>query len=251
MSLKPAGFYPDSIKYTAIPKLFVSDLLPKIDDAVELKVTLYLFQMLGEKRGYPRYVTYSEMEKAPGVLRGLAHLAAACGGAATDVLRTGLDKAVVRGGFLRLPMRREERQEYLFLLNTPKNNEAIEKIRTGELSIRLDSTKEPWRPQVDHDHEDNIFTLYENEIGSLTPSIAELLKDVESRFPLQWIKDAIIESAVQNVRRWSYIEAILKTWEKEGRGIGKPRRDPEAPPDASRYYEGHYGELLKQRQRDK
>ncbi len=250
MSVRPLGFYPDSVKYTAIPKLFLTDLLPKIDDVIELKVTLYLFQTLGEKRGYPRYVTYSEMADHPGILRGMAHLAASYGGAATDVLKTGLDKAVLRGGFLRLAMISQEKQEDLFLLNTPKNNQVIAKIQSGEMAIRLGPSREPWKPQAYQDREDDIFTLYENEIGIITPAVAELLKDAESQYPVQWIKEAITESSTHNSRSWSYVEAILKTWKKEGRSIGKPRRDPEAPTDASRYYEGYYGELLKQRQRD-
>ncbi|MSQ15817.1 MAG: DnaD domain protein [Dehalococcoidia bacterium] len=251
MSSRPPGFFPDNVRYTAIPKIFLSDLLPKIDEVAELKITLYLFQALGDKRGYPRFVTYSELENAPMVLKGLAHLAAACGGSATDILRSGLDQAVLRGGFLRLKMQRAGKQEDLFLLNTPKNNRNMEKIIRGELPVHPDHTREPWQPQSLADQEENIFTRYENEVGMLTPAIAELLKDAESHYPSQWIMEAITEAAVHNARSWSYIEAILKTWEKEGRGDGKSRRDPEAPPDASRYYEGHYGEILKQRQRDR
>lgn len=245
------AFFPDKLEYTAVPKLFLSDLLPRIDSLAELKVSLYLFRALSEKRGYPRFVTYTELAGNQALIRGLAEVAASCGGSPTDVLRDGLGKAVARGGFLRLKMNRGADEEEIFLLNTAKNQQALDQIRSGKLAIRVDSSRREWQPVGGPAQDENIFTLYENEIGLLTPSIAEQLKDAEAHFPLDWIKEAIAEAAAQNARSWRYIEAILRRWEKEGKTIGKPGRDPEAPPGASKYYEGYWGELLKQRERDR
>ncbi|MFA5079932.1 MAG: DnaD domain protein, partial [Dehalococcoidia bacterium] len=55
----------------------------------------------------------------------------------------------------------------------------------------------------------NIFTLYEQEIGDLTPGISELLKDAETEYPSEWISGAIKLAATQNKRNWSYIKGIL------------------------------------------
>jgi len=77
----------------------------------------------------------------------------------------------------------------------------------------------------------NIFRLYENEIGLLTPMIADSLKDAEQDYPADWIADAIRIAGAQNKRSWAYCEAILKRWKVEGRGDSKEKR---APPNGQR-----------------
>jgi DNA replication protein len=63
----------------------------------------------------------------------------------------------------------------------------------------------------------NIFVLYEQNIGLLTPLIAEELKDAASQYPMEWIEAAFREAVTHNKRKWSYIRAILRRWETEGR----------------------------------
>jgi len=33
----------------------------------------------------------------------------------------------------------------------------------------------------------------------------------------QWVEDAIMESVTNNVRKWSYVKAILSNWKANGR----------------------------------
>jgi DnaD/phage-associated family protein len=68
---------------------------------------------------------------------------------------------------------------------------------------------------------ENLFKVYEGEIGQLTPSISEALKDAEKVYPAGWVEDAIKESVKSGVRKWKYAEAILERWHKEGRGNGQ------------------------------
>jgi DnaD/phage-associated family protein len=65
----------------------------------------------------------------------------------------------------------------------------------------------------------NIFKVYENEIGTLTPAIAEKigLWIDDNGFPNDYITDAIKEAALQNKRNWAYIEAILRRWKVDGK----------------------------------
>lgn len=63
----------------------------------------------------------------------------------------------------------------------------------------------------------NIFVLYEQNIGLLSPMIAEELKDAADSYPTDWIEAAFREAVQQNKRKWSYIRAILRHWETEGR----------------------------------
>jgi DnaD/phage-associated family protein len=71
-----------------------------------------------------------------------------------------------------------------------------------------------------------IYQLYEENIGPLTPLIADNLKEAESTYHEDWIRDAIQTAVENNVRRWKYIEAILTSWKKEGR-YAKTKRDYE------------------------
>ena len=65
-----------------------------------------------------------------------------------------------------------------------------------------------------------IFSLYEQNIGQLTPMMAEVLKDAESMYPPGWIGEAIQLSVENNKRAWGYCEAILKRWQANGKDSG-------------------------------
>jgi len=61
-----------------------------------------------------------------------------------------------------------------------------------------------------------IFKLYEQEIGLITPLIADQLSEAEKDYPAEWFAPAFQEAARNNVRTWSYASAILKRWKIEG-----------------------------------
>jgi DnaD/phage-associated family protein len=62
----------------------------------------------------------------------------------------------------------------------------------------------------------NLFMLYTQEIGLLTPLIADGIEDWEKIVPEKYIRDAITEAVKNNARNWKYIEAILKRWKAQG-----------------------------------
>ena len=70
-----------------------------------------------------------------------------------------------------------------------------------------------------------MFRLYEENIGPLTPLIADMLKDAEELYQAPWIADAIELAVKNNKRNWKYCEAILKRWKEEGRAEKQDRRD--------------------------
>ena len=63
----------------------------------------------------------------------------------------------------------------------------------------------------------NIYMLYEENIGPLTPLIADRLRAAEEKYKPNWIADAIEKAVVSNVRSWRYVEAILMSWKENGR----------------------------------
>jgi DnaD/phage-associated family protein len=92
-----------------------------------------------------------------------------------------------------------------------------------------------WRPSIDAEapisvtvERPNIFTLYEQNIGALTPLIADELRDAERNFPADWLKEAIRMAVENNARSWRYVLAILERWQREGKDDhGKGRADSE------------------------
>jgi DnaD/phage-associated family protein len=91
----------------------------------------------------------------------------------------------------------------------------------------------------------NIFTLYEENIGLLSPMIAEELKQAEKLYPPSWIEEAFKEAVSLNKRSWRYICRILERWAAEGKESGEPRGDFEKKTDSNRYLKGRYGHLVR------
>lgn len=73
-----------------------------------------------------------------------------------------------------------------------------------------------------------LFSLYEANIGMIGPMMVDVLQDAINEYPEQWFEPAIKQAVENNVRKWNYIEAILKRWKVEGmRSLpDKPVKDP-------------------------
>lgn len=72
-----------------------------------------------------------------------------------------------------------------------------------------------------------VFTEYENEIGQLTPIISGQIEAAVDEFGANWLVDAIAIAADNNVRKWSYINGILKRWRVDGRDNGAKKKTKE------------------------
>jgi len=229
--MKPFPGFSPRMRFTPLPNVFFSQLLPQIDDLTELKATLHVFWALYKKRGYPRFVTYGELLGDRRLMAGMED---------GDALRHGLQMATSRGTLIRLSLEREGRSEDIYFLNSESNRDAVVKIETGELDVGAVPRAQPYHKP---EEQPNIFILYEQNIGMLTPMIAEQLKDAERIYPSTWIEAAFKEAVSQNVRKWGYISAILERWAAEGRNHGKGGRHPEE--DRDKYLKGRYGHVVK------
>jgi DNA replication protein len=234
--MKAFSGFPAKTRYTPIPNLFFSEVLPQIDDLAELKVTLHIFWAVYRKRGYPRFVTYNELRSDSTLMRGLGD-----NDSQSEPLRRGLELGVKRGTLLCLKLERSGDTHELYFVNTDADRRAIEKIKSGELDPGALVKSEPCTVIQETP---NIFTLYEQNIGMLTPIIAEELKDAEKLFPASWIEDAFKEAVILNKRSWKYISRILERWKAEGRHDGEPGRYSKAESNPEEYFR-RYGHLLK------
>ena len=68
---------------------------------------------------------------------------------------------------------------------------------------------------------ENPFTVYEQNIGPLTPAVAERIKLAEKDYSTAWVVEAIHLSAMRNKRRWDYAEGILRNWHRDGKDDGE------------------------------
>jgi DNA replication protein len=234
-----AGF-PGGALTTAIPNLFFTAVLPRISDPAELVVSLYFFFADRRKKGQPRFLTYGELA-ADGIL------VAALDSLGEGALRRGLDAAVERGTLLRLDVEpvcpaggNEGQAQELYFLNTPTGRGAAAATEADlqGLGRLLPPPTEP------HELKPSIFELYEQNIGPLTPMVAEYLKDAEEQYPADWFAPAFQRAVEQNKRSWSYIAAILRRWEAEGPDYEKAGRDLERP-GRKRPLSGRYRPLVR------
>ncbi|MEL7636434.1 MAG: DnaD domain protein [Anaerolineaceae bacterium] len=63
----------------------------------------------------------------------------------------------------------------------------------------------------------NLFKLYEDNFGALTPMMAETIKVDMDTYAIDWIEDAMKEAVEYNARNWKYVQAILRNWQEKGR----------------------------------
>jgi DnaD/phage-associated family protein len=233
----PFGGIPAGARATAVPSVFFSELLPRIEDPSELRVTLYVIYALGRRKGHPRFVTERELRSEPVLIAALAN---GDDDAAAERLRDGLSLAVERGSLIGLDVEHRGREEQLVFLNTPSSRRAVDQIRRGELDLGrpLGAESPPAASQ-----RDNVFQLYEANIGALTPLVADELKEAEQLYPYEWLEEAFREAALQNKRSWRYAAAILQRWATEGRRREAPGRDSDTGNSARAQFLRRYRDL--------
>ncbi|MFH1775532.1 MAG: DnaD domain protein [Chloroflexota bacterium] len=236
--MKQFGGFPAKMEFTPVPNLFFSSLLAGIDDMGELKTTLHLFEVLYRKRGYPRFISYGELCRHRALMNSLKGPDLS----AEEVLRGSLGLAVRRGTVLHLVVDRDGAAADIYFLNTEESRGAIARIQSGELELK---GLRPRGAYVELGEEPDIFTLYEQNVGMITPMIAEELCEAEKLYPVGWIRDAIKEAVSLNKRNWRYIARILESWSSQGRADGTHRRDTAQKQDPDKYIKGKYGHMVR------
>jgi DnaD/phage-associated family protein len=226
----------------SVPDLFFSRDLPAIDDPVALKLMLHLLWRIQRRpTGSPPALRATDLAADPTLRRGLSVLGlpeADLGGA----IRGALVALTRRGLLLAVPVAGEGAPETWWLVADRQGRETMARLEAeGRLLSEAVAPRDrdgvptyfgraaeegavqdtpPWgaEPAVDPAAErPNIFVLYEEHIGLLSPLVAETLTDAARDYPPGWIEDAFRLAAEANVRKWAYVRAILERWAREGR----------------------------------
>ncbi len=211
---RTTGFLVATAPTVAIPLPFFTDVLPQIRNLEELHVTLTLFRHVAEGGGMETPIA----ERA--LLRDrLLREALRREGSPRDPrerLASGLDLAVARGTALRFTASVGRRQQSWYYVNTAANRGTVTAMAEGRAQpppVLWDDEQAP-RIQVDRP---NLFRLYEQNIGPLTPLLADRMIHAMEEYPTDWIEEAIEESVAYNRRSWRYIQRILEQWMAQGR----------------------------------
>ena len=215
--------FTDSESFTQLPDTFFQELLTEIDDVAELKVTLFFLWRVQHMEGPFRALCQTDFEE-----KDL--------GLSANEVAVGLEKAVHRGSMLRA----EHDADVFYFLNSPRGRAAAEAFAKGNWR---ESAKIMSAPVVERP---NVFKLYEENIGPLTPMIADMLKDAEETYSDEWIAEALEIAIKNNVRNWKYVEAILKRWKEKGKYEGKDRQD--AGQDSKKYSKGKYSDFISRKE---
>ena len=208
--MESSGF-PRGTRYTPVPDPLFGPLLEAISDPAELKCTLRALWVLHQKKARPRTFTEEELLSDRVLLVGLKGL----GGSPYEAISRGLKAAVDRGTFLTCPMVQNNVQTQVYTLNDEAGRRAFEAMRQDGRPVDGSDVREGVVGAIP-EPKPNIFNLYENRIGVLTPTIAEEMKEAEAEYPWSWIQEAFDLAIDRNRRSWPYIQGILRRWSTEG-----------------------------------
>lgn len=217
------GFVVATDPSVGVPRAFFTDVLPGIIDLAELHVTLTMFRLVSEVGGLSSVVAHSTLLRDRHLRRALR-----IPGTPNEPdrrIRNGVDLAVGRGTLLRFIAEYESGERTWYYVNTPVAQAIVAAMARGT-SLPPEAIWEGEDvPQV-RPERPNIFRRYEQNIGLLTPLIADQIVNAMERYPQDWIEDAIAEAVDYNRRSWRYIQRILDSWSVNGRGDDTSRPTP-------------------------
>jgi DNA replication protein len=248
MFTQSTGFigFPDiKMKPVIIPDHFFIELLPQIDDLAELKLTLHCFWLLNEQSGELRYLRGDDLRADAKLLQSLALDSDLR--TPREALTDALQRAVARNTLLKLEIEAvdegqvaeskgqaaagvgretpglqskiqnpKSKSEDWYFMNTVKGRQTLALIRQGKLKELAAAIPDEARLRVKRP---NIYVLYEQNVGLMTPLIADQLRDMEKTYSPDWIEEAFEIAVSRNRRSLRYIQTILRRWETEGKDL--------------------------------
>lgn len=205
---------PVTRRHASVPVAFLEDVAPAITSMEEMQVSLAVFRLVAGLEGEETPVA-ERMILRDAALRGSLRRDGIAGDA-DERIRQGVDLAVGRGTLLRFVAVRGSRETVWYYVNTPVNRATVASMQRGALAPPAIVWEGQSAPTINVDRP-NAFRMYEQNIGPLTPLIADQISRAVEEYPGDWIEDAISEAVTYNRRSWRYILRILENWTATGR----------------------------------
>ncbi|MDM8529554.1 DnaD domain protein [Anaerolineales bacterium HSG25] len=206
------GFPNGELRFVGIPDLFFTQLLPQISDPIEIKITLHFLWL--HARHQRHVISLSDLLSDETLVQSISFF----GDDVAQTIEHGLLQSVTRGTLLYTQLEDDAGRHDLYFLNSVRGRQAQVKIESGEMGYVTKTNTELATPLK----RANIFELYEDNIGLISPILADELKEAELLYPTEWIEEAFRIAAENNVRRWNYVRAVLEKMTKTGRTGDKP-----------------------------
>ena len=197
--------FPDSTKYLGLPVNIFNQILENIEDITDFKILLRVIYLSQTKKGKYLFCSIDELLSDRILMRTLQKTHPQSD--KKQIIKNSLNNLITLELIIQVVSK--SNQETSYLLNTKFNRN----IPHGFSANPVESL-EPWEAD---ELTPNIFTLYEQNISTLTPIIAEKLREAEEIYPSDWINEAFSEAVKNNKRNWSYISSILTKWNIQGK----------------------------------
>lgn len=229
----------------SVPHALLTSVASEISEIEELQVVIAAFRLASDLGGIDHAIPEESLERDHWLRRALRIEGSP--NAPRERIAKGATLATGRGTLLRFTTRVGRETRVWYYLHTVENQARLAQMATGAAAPPTELHLDGAVPVVEAE-QPNVFRLYEQNVGLLTPLIAERIVRALERYPTAWIEDAIAEAVAYNRRNWRYIARILENWTVAGRGDDSPRgrsneenqrRDPHAL-DSNQYQHGRY-----------
>ena len=197
--------FPKGVHFTPIPSPLLGPMLKQVSSYNELVCLLRFLNLIHLRKENPKWIEQN-MLVSDDVLQSII-------GSTTGIL-DAIDKCIKNRILLRAAIGTSNGNKVL-VLNTYDAKSNLDRIThsVGDDEGAVEVVENANPPE-------NIFSLYENNIGSINPLITEELKYAQERYPGGWIHDAFREAVINNARSWRYVQSILENWHANGRMQG-------------------------------
>ncbi len=197
-----------------IPKSFLNDVAPSITSIEEFHVSLAAFRLFDAAGGFQEPLAEKTILRDR-TLRSALRVDGSPRAPDARIAK-GVELAIARGLLVRLVSVESRKRSTFFYLNTPENRSSIKLMESGQLAVPRVLWPDELPPSITIERP-NAFRLYEQNIGPLTPLIADQISRVIEDYPEDWIEDAMSEAVAYNRRSWRYVTRILENWQAAGR----------------------------------
>jgi DnaD/phage-associated family protein len=126
-----------------------------------------------------------------------------------------LEQAIAHGIVLRFSATVGSVERTWLMLNTVENASQVAAMADDPARVPAEFWIGETRPRISVDRP-TVFRIYEQNIGPLTPLIADQLIKALETYPVGWIESAMEEAVAYNRRSWRYVSRILENWTVDG-----------------------------------